>query len=179
MFQGQELSLEEAEKHYKEWTIGIVLLILALVLTSLLAIVQEKLYKDHGKHPRESMFYTHALSLPIFAFMGADIYKNALMFNESSPYTVLGINTGIPQLWVMLLGACIGQWVCILFVYQLNSKLDSLSVTLVVTLRKFLSLLISIFWFGSVFTGLHWFGTFLVFGGSFFFTIEKPKQHKE
>ncbi|KAE9555353.1 hypothetical protein FO519_001435 [Halicephalobus sp. NKZ332] len=176
---GQGLTLEEAEKHYKEWVIGIILLILALVLVSYLAIIQEKLYKDYGKHPKESMFYTHALSLPIFAFMGADIYKNAIMFNESSPYTVLGINTGIPQLWVMLLGACIGQWVCILFVYQLNSKVDSLSVTLVVTLRKFLSLLISIFWFGNVFTGVHWFGTILVFGGSFFFAVEKPKQHKE
>lgn len=178
------MTLEEAEKHFFEWSIGIFLLIAALVITSYLAIVQESLYSRFGKHPREVMFYTHALSLPFFALFGADIYRNMLLFNHSPALSFLGVSTGIPTLWLNLLGACIGQWVCILFVYRLNSEVDSLTVTLVVTLRKFLSLLISIFWFGNVFTFFHWVGAFLVFGGTIYFSDfntskSKPKPKKE
>lgn len=57
-----------------------------------------------------------------------------------------------------------------MFVYKLGSQIDSLSVTLVVTLRKFLSLLISIFWFQNEFTLAHWFGAFLVFAGTLAFS---------
>lgn len=45
------------------------------------------------------------------------------------------------------------RYYCIKFVYQLNSRVDSLTVTLVVTLRKFLSLIVSIVWFKNPFTG--------------------------
>jgi UDP-xylose/UDP-N-acetylglucosamine transporter B4 len=48
--------------------------------------------------------------------------------------------------------------------------MDSLSVTLLVTLRKFLSLLVSIIYFGNVFTSQHWLGTALVFGGTLVFS---------
>lgn len=51
------ISLEEAEKHFKEWAIGIAMLVTALVLSSYMAICQEQMYTNHGKHPREAMFY--------------------------------------------------------------------------------------------------------------------------
>jgi UDP-xylose/UDP-N-acetylglucosamine transporter B4 len=38
--------------------IGILLLVFALFMSSLLGIYQEVLYKEHGKHPKEAMFYT-------------------------------------------------------------------------------------------------------------------------
>lgn len=58
---------------------------------------------------------------------------------------------------------------CINAVFQLTSECTSLTVTLVITVRKFLSLLISIFYFGNEFTALHWIGAVLVFGGSVVF----------
>lgn len=171
------LSLEETQKHYQEWIIGITMLIIALIASSYLAVLQERMYTKYGKHPREAMFYIHAMSLPIFAFMGNDIYNYAIKFTYSHSFAFLGYNTGIPYLWMKLLGACIGQWLCILFVYRLNSEVDSLTVTLVVTIRKFLSLLISIFWFGNVFTIQHWIGAALVFGGTIVFSdFKKQKQ---
>ena len=51
--------------------------------------------------------------------------------------------------------------------------MDSLSVTLVVTLRKFLSLLISIFFFQNTFTSTHWAGAVLVFGGTILFSYRR------
>uniref|UniRef100_A0A914C289 UDP-xylose and UDP-N-acetylglucosamine transporter n=1 Tax=Acrobeloides nanus TaxID=290746 RepID=A0A914C289_9BILA len=183
------MSLEEAEKHYKEWTIGIIMLTVALIASSYLAILQEKMYSTYGKHPREAMFYIHALGLPFFTFWGTDIYRSLNEFSNSPAYEVLGISLGIPGLWLKLLGACAMQWVCILFVYQLNSQTDSLTVTLIVTLRKFLSLLISVFWFNNTFTFLQWLAAAAVFGGTATFTdldvqlynrlfANKPKKEK-
>ena len=58
---------------------------------------------------------------------------------------------------------------CIKSVFILTTECTSLSVTLVVTLRKFLSLLISIAYFDNPFTVSHWFGTALIFIGTLLF----------
>ncbi|KAI1710546.1 UAA transporter family domain-containing protein [Ditylenchus destructor] len=178
-------TLEEAEKHYKEWVIGIVMLTFALLVSSYLAICQERLYANHGRHPREAMFYVHSLSLPMFAFMSVDIWNSALEFSQAPPFEVFGMQPFgdyVSHLWVKLLGYCVMQWLCILFVYRLNSEVDSLTVTLVVTLRKFLSLIVSIIWFQNPFTWLHWIGAALVFGGTLVFSdvgFRRTRPHNE
>ena len=67
------------------------------------------------------------------------------------------------------------RFVCIKSVFVLTTECSSLTVTLVVTLRKFVSLLFSIFYFNNPFTAQHWFATFLVFGGTFIFVELGPK----
>ena len=62
------------------------------------------------------------------------------------------------------------QFICISAVYRLTSECVSLTVTLVVTLRKFLSLLFSIWYFDNPFTLLHWLGTVMVFSGTLLFS---------
>jgi len=59
--------------------------------------------------------------------------------------------------------------VCIKSVFILTSECTSLTVTLVLTLRKFLSLLISIVYFDNPFTASHWLGTALIFTGTLLF----------
>ena len=54
-------------------------------------------------------------------------------------------------------------------VYILSSEVSSLLCTLVVTLRKFISLLFSIYYFENPFSLYHWIGTSLVFGGTIVF----------
>ena len=54
-------------------------------------------------------------------------------------------------------------------VYILTSEVPSLICTLVVTLRKFFSLLFSIYYFQNPFSVYHWIGTSLVFGGTIIF----------
>ncbi|KAF7638177.1 hypothetical protein Mgra_00002404 [Meloidogyne graminicola] len=163
------LSPKQAEKHYREWLIGVFMLTTALLISSFLAICQERMYKIYGKYPREAMFYIHAVSLPFFVFMGNDITESAIKFSLSPKPELFGFIFPIPILWLKLLLVAFLQWFCIMFVYKLNASIDSLSVTLVVTLRKFLSLLISIFWFNNLFTITHWLGALLVFGGTLIF----------
>uniref|UniRef100_A0A183G9Q7 TPT domain-containing protein n=1 Tax=Heligmosomoides polygyrus TaxID=6339 RepID=A0A183G9Q7_HELPZ len=64
---------------------------------------------------------------------------------------------------------CVFRYFCIRFVYRLNSEVEALTVTLVVTLRKFLSLVVSIWWFQNPFTPQHWAGAALVFLGTLAF----------
>jgi len=59
--------------------------------------------------------------------------------------------------------------VCIKSVFILTTEFTCLTVTLVVTLRKFLSLLISIAYFDNPFTASHWLGTAFVFTGTLLF----------
>ncbi|CAD5226320.1 unnamed protein product [Bursaphelenchus xylophilus] len=165
-----ELSIEEAEKHLKDWSIGITMLTVALIASSYLAICQEKMYKDHGKHSDEAMFYVHALSLPFFALFGQDIITCAQEFNQEPPLVLFGVNLLLSQAWWTLFATSIFQYFCIKFVYMANAHMDSLSVTLLVTLRKFLSLLVSIIYFNNVFTATHWAGALLVFGGTLVFS---------
>lgn len=60
--------------------------------------------------------------------------------------------------------------ICINAVFVLTTECSSLTVTLVVTLRKFISLLFSIWYFQNPFTIFHWLGTAMVFGGTALFS---------
>lgn len=64
---------------------------------------------------------------------------------------------------------------CISSVFVLTTECTSLTVTLVITLRKFLSLIFSIIYFKNPFTIYHWIGTILVFTGTVIFTELIPK----
>lgn len=62
------------------------------------------------------------------------------------------------------------RYLCVGSVFRLTSECTALTVTLVLTLRKFLSLVFSIVYFNNPFTLYHWLGTFLVFTGTLIFT---------
>lgn len=73
-------------------------------------------------------------------------------------------------MWLYILGNCITQYVCIRGVFILTTECPSLIVTLVVTLRKFVSVLFSIYYFKNPFTLYHWVATAMVFSGTLLFT---------
>jgi len=151
-------------------TIGICLLTFALFMSARMGIYQEVIYKEHGKHPKEAMFFLHALPLPGFLFLAPDIYNHLVISYNSSPLLLPVLQIQVPCMLVYLVGNVITQYICISAVFILTTECASLTVTLVVTLRKFLSLLFSIWYFQNPFTGLHWVGTALVFSGTMLFS---------
>lgn len=155
------------------WTLGITLLTVALFLSARMGIYQEVLYKRYGKYPDEALFYTHLLPLPFFLMLYRNIWDHTLIANNSELYTVGSVD--IPILWLYLLGNVLTQYLCISSVYVLTTECASLTVTLVVTLRKFVSLLFSIVYFRNPFTIYHWIGTLLVFTGTIIFTEVIPR----
>lgn len=147
-------------------TLGILFLVASLLLSSGTGIYQEYLKSNHGKHPEESLLYAHLLALPLIALT---------CFSEPDTYwKVFGTDQ-----WacLCLLAIVLSQYLCIQSVYKLSSECPSLTVTLCVTNRKFLSLIFSIFYFGNAFTIVHWAGTGVVFGATLMFIMvdRKPK----
>jgi len=155
----------DASTDFFWWVIGIIILTTALLLSARMGIFQETLYREHGKHPEEALYYTHLLSLPLFVVSGSNIYKHFNILMESEKYQIPFLGIAMPLLALYMIGNVITQYMCISSVYVLTTECTSLTVTLVVTLRKFLSLIFSIVYFNNPFTLGHWFGTLLVLQG--------------
>ncbi|XP_019308331.1 UDP-xylose and UDP-N-acetylglucosamine transporter isoform X2 [Panthera pardus] len=155
---------------FLRWLLGIGALTFALLMSARMGIFQETLYKQFGKHSKEALFYNHALPLPGFIFLASDIYDHAVLFNKSELYQVPFIGVTVPIMWFYLLMNVITQYVCIRGVFILTTECASLTVTLVVTLRKFVSLIFSILYFQNPFTLWHWLGTLFVFVGTLMYT---------
>jgi solute carrier family 35 (UDP-xylose/UDP-N-acetylglucosamine transporter), member B4 len=77
----------------------------------------------------------------------------------------------IPKLWGFLLLNVMTQLVCIIGVAKLTSITSSVSVNLVLSVRKFLSLVLSILIFKNQFGGMNWIGAAFVFVGTLFYAL--------
>ncbi|XP_018578845.1 UDP-xylose and UDP-N-acetylglucosamine transporter [Anoplophora glabripennis] len=166
----QNVKSEVSPDHFFWWVIGIILLTGALLMSAGMGIFQEQLYKKHGKHPQEALYYTHLYPLPGFLLYSSSLIEHASIATNSEPFTVPVLNVGIPLIWGFLLLNVITQYMCISNVYILTTECQSLTVTLVITLRKFFSLLFSIIYFQNPFTFAHWIGTIMVFTGTLMFS---------
>jgi len=148
--------------------VGLGLLTFALFMSARMGIYQEVIYAQHGKFPKEALFYTHALPLPGFLLLAPDIWRHFNIAVASPPFFLLGLQ--VPSMLGYLALNVVTQYICISGVFILTTECTSLTVTLIITIRKFLSLLFSIWYFSNPFTFGHWVGTFLVFGGTLIFS---------
>ncbi|XP_038873804.1 UDP-xylose and UDP-N-acetylglucosamine transporter [Salvelinus namaycush] len=167
---GAEGSEEQDVYAFLHWLLGIAMLTFALLMSARMGIFQETLYKQYGKHSKEALFYNHCLPLPGFLLLFSDIYNHCVLFSQSTPVEVPVIGQAVPVMWLYLLINVITQYVCIRGVFILTTECASLTVTLVVTLRKFISLIFSILYFKNPFTAWHWVGTAVVFLGTLIYT---------
>jgi UDP-xylose/UDP-N-acetylglucosamine transporter B4 len=151
------------------YTLGIAMLLASLVCTGVHGALQERTYSTYGPWWREGIFYTHMLSLPMFAimpksvrrgFVGLSRPKGALASGSSSirPYTMLALNL-------------LTQLICVAGVNQLSSRVSAVSTQVVLTTRKAISLCFSVWWFGSGWNAQLAAGAIMVFVGSFWYSV--------
>ncbi|TDL29144.1 UAA-domain-containing protein [Rickenella mellea] len=179
---------------YLTYMIGIMILTLALILSGFLGLSQDRTYAQYGRgHWEEAMFYMHALSLPMFAFVGRDINAQVRAVN-AGPQVEIGLHTIvqpisslaartnllssliattsnsssttqsipplpflpirsptllIPSFYFPLLLNVVTQVVCVSGVNRLTSRVNSLTVALVLVVRKAVSLAISVLLLGG------------------------------
>ncbi|XP_015610107.1 UDP-xylose and UDP-N-acetylglucosamine transporter-like [Cephus cinctus] len=157
------------------WILGIILLTVALFISARMGIYQEVLYARYGKHAKEALYYTHLLPLPLFITLTSNIWEHTVLAVNSAPMAVPIIGITMPKTILYLIGNVLTQYMCIRSVFVLTTECPSLTVTLVITLRKFISLIFSIVYFQNPFTIYHWVGTVLVFTGTIIFTELVPK----
>jgi len=166
--------LEEDSSKMLTFATGIFMLTFALFMSARMGIYQEVIYSKYGKHAKEALYYSHCLPLVGFVILYKDIYSHLLIAinSELIALPLLPMVT-VPKLLLYLVGNTLTQYICISAVFILTTECASLTVTLVITLRKFASLLFSIWYFHNPFTPHHWIGTALVFAGTLVFSLKK------
>jgi UDP-xylose/UDP-N-acetylglucosamine transporter B4 len=113
------------------------------------------------------------IPLPAFLFLSKNIFHHFQIALESE---ILDLNFfSIPIQILYIISNALAHYLCITCVFILTTECTSLSVTLTITLRKFSSLMLSIFYFRHNFTFFHWMGTFFIIIGTIIFTEIFPK----
>jgi UDP-xylose/UDP-N-acetylglucosamine transporter B4 len=193
------------------------LLSFALFLSGILGHQQDACFAKYGRsHWAEALFYLHALALPLFGFgaprmasemravstieggEGVQIKLSSTAIGrliQSTPIldykrpVRLQLALSIPAFYLPLLLNAVTQLLCVAGVNRLTSRVTSLTVTLVLVVRKAVSLAISVAFFnkegGKGRSGvLLWTGAALVLAGTVGYTIgsrngqKKQKQEK-
>ncbi len=176
-------SEQEQDDAFMTWLFGLGMLTCALFLSAALGQVQEILYKRYGGISSELKFYSHCLALPYFLlFQYGSLATRIQDWNQSETlFEVLskarpdalqmvenlgmGYFIKIPLLWILLLCNVASQLYCVSGVYRLTAISSSLTTTMAVTFRKFLSIIVSVWYFDNPFSKLHMVGTLLTFTG--------------
>jgi solute carrier family 35 (UDP-xylose/UDP-N-acetylglucosamine transporter), member B4 len=170
--------------------VGFGILYLALLFSAILGVYTDRTYAKYGRdHWNENLFYSHTLSLPFFMLYWPDLVTQSQVLLDSPPMTMFmasphesGISGLFHQLmartpfqFVFLLMNGLTQYLCIRGVNLLSAKSSSLTVTIVLNVRKLVSLLLSIWLFGNRLAPGVLLGALLVFIGGGLYAWPKPK----
>ncbi|XP_041974665.1 UDP-xylose and UDP-N-acetylglucosamine transporter-like [Aricia agestis] len=157
--------VEKQTDIYWEWCLGVALLLVMLFVGALTGLQQEILFAKFGRHTQEMLFFTHALPLPLFVSIVPEL-KN-IMLNLTR------------DIWLVIVLNILSQVFCAQSVHELAAKETSMTVTFILTIRKFVSLLISSIFFKNNLTMLHVVGTvFVVVGTYFYFDFFSARKQK-
>jgi UDP-xylose/UDP-N-acetylglucosamine transporter B4 len=195
----------------KRYLTGIGILTLALVLSGFLGVVQDMTFTSYSRHSpidtkpkrarssatakksgppdvwEESMFYMHFLALPMFVFVRHDLSSQAraVLSSQASTTTLYfplaAAQITFPSVLLALLANALTQLFCVAGVNRLTTRVPALTVTLVLVVRKAVSLVLSVVLFdGSDVTwGMLWSGAFLVFAGTVGYTFSGRASKKD
>lgn len=155
----------------------------------------EETYKQYGPHWKENLFYSHILALPLFIPFLPGMERQFLKLAASPPLSLpnhdvlsklpfdlqSGIDkTHIPSQLAYLVMNVLTQYACIRGVNLLASAASALTVTIVLNVRKLISLLLSIWLFGNRLSPGTLVGACVVFfaGGLYGLKIEGSKANR-
>lgn len=135
---------------------------------------------------QESMFYLHFLALPMFFSVRHDLTVQArALFASHARATTFSVplvaaQFTLPAVLPVLLANTLTQLLCTSGVNRLTTRVPALTVTLVLVVRKAVSLVLSVVLFegSAVKWGMLWSGAFLVFAGTVGYTISGRTSKK-
>ena len=188
------------DTHPHRYLQGIAILTLALILSGFLGVVQDKTFASYAKSTppsarvrqadssasakavvlpdvwEESMFYLHFLSLPVFFSVRRDLTVQVKeLFTSATTFHVplVAARITLPTVLPALLANTLTQLLCVAGVNRLTTRVPALTVTLVLVVRKAVSLVLSVLLFdgANVTWAMLWTGAFLVFTGTVAYTV--------
>ncbi|KAK6461540.1 UAA transporter [Scheffersomyces coipomensis] len=171
---------ETSYHHFKvnyDFVIGLSILLSTSILGAFMGLYNELLFKKYGTYWQESLFYTHFLALPLFLFVSPIVIKEFNIIWYDKNYITPEIK--ISQQFINLLLNVGSQYFCITGVNILASKTTALTVTVVLVVRKFISLIMSVLWFGNELTISGLVGAMTVLSGALYYSYATNKKNKE
>ncbi|KAI9681170.1 MAG: golgi uridine diphosphate-N- acetylglucosamine transporter [Caeruleum heppii] len=161
---------------------GLAILFLAQLLSAIMGLYIQLTYEKYGQHWRENLFYSHLFSLPLFLPFFPSIISQFRAL-ATSPLMTLSSTTlflpflpphsfhtlpeliiSLPHQIINLLLNATSQILCITGVNLLGARTSALTVTIVLNLRKLISLLVSLWVFGNELGVMVLVGAAMVFG---------------
>lgn len=153
----------------------------------------EDTYRKYGPHWKENLFYSHLLSLPLFLPFFPSMRRQFMRLAASQPLSLPtldsvsldtipkhireGINAiHIPSQLAFLVTNVLTQYACIRGVNLLAASVSALTVTIVLNVRKLLSLLLSIWLFGNKLSPGTLVGAVIVFGSGALYSMDGSRS---
>ncbi|KAG0642663.1 UAA transporter [Tuber brumale] len=178
---GDSKGVGQTEESMTRFITGLAILFVAQVISAFMGLYIEGTYTRYGNHYREGLFYSHFLSLFLFIPFIPSIRTQYHKLLKSPPLPPLTSQfpqfsqIQIPQHVFFLLLNAATHYICVRGVNVLASRSSALTVTIVLNIRKLVSLLLSIWLFGNA---LNWgvvIGAVVVFGGGFMYAVESQR----
>ncbi|GKT39943.1 UDP-N-acetylglucosamine--dolichyl-phosphate N-acetylglucosaminephosphotransferase [Colletotrichum spaethianum] len=168
---------------------GLIILFVAQVLSAIMGLYTEETYKKYGPQWRENLFYSHLLSLPLFLPFAPSLIRQFRRLASSPPLSLptlaqlpgLGLSGDvgggmtkyhIPSQLAYLATNVLTQYACIRGVNLLAAVSSALTVTIVLNIRKLVSLLLSIWLFGNRLAVGTLIGAIIVFGAGGLYSLD-------
>ncbi|ERS96246.1 solute carrier family 35 (UDP-xylose/UDP-N-acetylglucosamine transporter), member B4 [Sporothrix schenckii 1099-18] len=198
---------EEAAEGNIEFIIGLSILFVAQVLSSIMGLYTEETYKKYGPQWRENLFYSHLLSLPLFLPFLPSLVRQFSRLANSAPLSLpfldaaastathaakravdgadVAVAAGlresverihIPSQLVYLVLNVLTQYACIRGVNLLAAASSALTVTIVLNIRKLVSLLFSIWLFGNRLSPGTLIGAIIVFSAGGLYSFDGKRK---
>ena len=182
---------------------GLAILFIAQVLSAIMGLYTEETYKKYGPQWKENLFYSHLLSLPLFLPFLPSLTRQFARLSSSAPLSLpfldavggaaaagnvdgdTAVATGlresveriqIPSQLVYLVLNVLTQYACIRGVNLLAAASSALTVTIVLNIRKLVSLLFSIWLFGNKLSPGTLVGAIIVFSAGGLYSLDGKKK---
>ncbi|KAI1350177.1 UAA transporter family-domain-containing protein [Xylaria sp. FL0043] len=176
---------------------GLAILFVAQALSAVMGLYTEETYRQYGPQWKENLFYSHLLSLPLFLPFTGSLVRQFMRLVDSPPLVLrLPIDQAslmtLPEGWqkaaagihipsqvTYLALNVLTQYACIRGVNLLAAASSALTVTIVLNIRKLVSLLLSIWLFGNRLSTGTLVGAVVVFSAGALYSLDSKKKEKK
>ncbi|KAI1435029.1 UAA transporter family-domain-containing protein [Xylaria sp. CBS 124048] len=190
----QTAAASSLETSTPSFSTGLVILFIAQVLSAIMGLYTEETYKQYGPQWKENLFYSHLLSLPLFLPFATSLIRQFERLVDSPPLVMrLPIDQAnlatLPEGWqkvaegihvpsqvVYLVLNVLTQYACIRGVNLLAAVSSALTVTIVLNIRKLVSLLLSIWLFGNRLASGTLVGAVVVFSAGALYSLDSKQK---
>ncbi|KAI0478672.1 UAA-domain-containing protein [Xylariaceae sp. FL0804] len=173
---------------------GLVVLLVAQILSAAMGLYTEETYRQYGPQWKENLFYSHLLSLPLFLPFARSLIRQFLRLVDSPPLRLplpaeqINMTTVpeavqkrveglyVPSQVAYLILNVLTQYACIRGVNLLAATSSALTVTIVLNIRKLVSLLLSIWLFGNRLATGTLVGAVVVFSAGGLYSLDSKKK---